>query len=385
MTLTPGNSSGLRVARIVSIASRSGKYGGPFDTASRQVELARRENMNATVIAGFLADDEPVSREYLTTRKVRKYSSKSFVLAHSLPLCITLVKEIKAADVVHISFAREAIPISAAFAARILRRDVILQPHGMLTSRSSPIHRLIDMAITRRVMGRRAVILALTENEAEELKGWSTSLDGRLQVMGNPAPIDLESLPDDRPLTGTALFAARLHPRKRVADFASAATIAHDAGWRDTYEVLGPDEGDLAALQRTVATVPNLNYLGATSSDGVLDHLRRAGVFVLPSANEPWGNVLIAAIRLGVPVVVTRSAVLAKLIDEHGAGVVVDDGSPAQIAAAVHHILDAAMIASYRSRARTLGQRRFSDRQSQHELGRLYTAVSSRGRGRETN
>lgn len=69
-----------------------------------------------------------------------------------------------------------------------------------------------------------------------------------------------------------------------------------------------------------------MHYAGAVSSKEVLDRVDRADAFVLTSANEPWGNVLVSALSLGVPVVVAESAALSGLIRRYGAGLVVPDG-----------------------------------------------------------
>lgn len=269
--------------------------------------------------------------------------------------------------------------MSTALLARLLRKRLILQPHGMLTSRSSLVHRTIDALATKRLIGRETTLVALTSAEANALANWHPPASDRIVIIGNPAPIGLKPLEDLRPPSATVLFAARLHPRKRVLDFARAAVTAEKNGWRGDYAVLGPDEGDLAELQIAVKKTRNLQYLGATSSDGVLKHLERAGVFVLPSADEPWGNVLVASLRLGVPVVVTKSAVLSDLVRLYDAGLVVDDESPEEIAAAVHRILDIEKLPEYRRRARALGEERFGDRETREALVRLYTFAPGYG------
>ena len=255
----------------------------------------------------------------------------------------------------------------------LARKRTVLQPHGMLTVRSSAMHRIFDALITKRLIGN-ATFIALTEVEAAQLEKWSPRIRGRVSVMGNPPPLELADHPASEPsITCDALFVARLHPRKRVLDFADAAARSNGNGWPETYAVVGPDEGDLPHLIARTRVTPNLEYRGATDSAGVLRELERCRVFVLSSLDEPWGNVLVSAICMGKPVVVTASSALAARIAESGAGIVVRDGDPEDIALAVHNLLDPANYASYRLAALRLAESQFSSDRVAEQLMKIYT------------
>ncbi|WP_187266985.1 glycosyltransferase family 4 protein [Microbacterium hatanonis] len=356
-------------------------YGGPFDTASRQSELARQSGFDVVLIAGSFDGDEPDAKKNRVTAKVRHvFGMSSFVDVYSFQVFIRLTQAIRAADILHISISREMLPLTAMVLGRLFRKGLVLQPHGMLTSRASNFHRLFDSVLLKPWLGKRSSFVALTANEATELERWNDRLRDRITIMGNPPPMGLERLQDGRATNRSALFAARLHPRKKVMDFAAAAATAEKHGWDESYDVLGPDEGDLENLLEVAAAVGNLNYLGATSSEGVLRQLRNTGVFVLSSSNEPWGNVLVASFRLGVPVVLTRSSVLASVVSEYEAGIVVDDGDGQAMAEAVHLILDKSNYALFSQRSALLGESLFSETSAKHNLEKLYEAVAqSRG------
>lgn len=333
----------LKVLRVVTLASATGKYGGPFDTARSQCRLIVRDaHLRTTLLAGHLAHDAPLleSNSYQAVfRKVLRLGGRSgFTTCFSWPMIVELVKQVRRSDVVHVSYARELIPLSAAILALILRRALILQPHGMLTARSSRLHAVADF-IVRPIFCRANRIIALTNLEKLQLESWArrTSLI-KFDVIGNPLPYASVSTTADA-ASNMAVFIARLEPRKRVADFVEARRIAHERGWQETYEIYGPDQGDATVVRDAAEKIPGLIYGGpvpAEDIDGILAH---AGVFVLTSENEPWGNVLVAALFKGVPVVVTRSAALAEEIQNNHLGVVVPDGDAAAVAAAVHTIL----------------------------------------------
>lgn len=367
----------MRIRRIVALASRTGRYGGPFDTSSRQVALLRTAGFEASVIAGALTDDAPPERPELAIFPVRHlFGLRSFVYVGSLHLVRALRPYIQSADLVHVSFAREPVPIAATWLALTRGKPLVLQPHGMLTtSRRRWAHRVLDALVVRPLAVRASRIIALTERERRELTAWEPRLAKAIDVVGNPPPHYAVGKSARQGSAGDSvdvLFAARLHPRKHVLDFAGAASEAGSRGWPEHYLVLGPDEGDLQALRAIEERVPNLTYAGATDHAGVLEQLRSSRVFVLCSENEPWGNVLVAALTYGKPVVVTASSALAEVIEESDAGRVVPDSDVVGLAVAIHELLDERRYAAFSCRARQLAEDKFSEAGVKAALLRAY-------------
>lgn len=99
----------------------------------------------------------------------------------------------------------------------------------------------------------------------------------------------------------------------------------------------GPAEAESRRLgvQDRVRCFGNLDYADA------LDVMASADVLVHPSIEESFGNVLVEAMALGVPVVGGhRSGAVPWVLDEGEAGVLVDIQSPRSIAEAVRRLLD---------------------------------------------
>ncbi|MGD6980974.1 glycosyltransferase [Citricoccus sp. CH26A] len=367
----------MRVLRVVAVASRRGKYGGPFDTAMRQSALLNGVGYRARVLAGAFDGDGPEGLHNLDTFPVRHAARlRSFVDVAGMRMFPSLWQGVRTSDLVHISMAREPVPVMAAFTAVLTRTPMVLQPHGMLTGRLSLSHRILDVLVVRRLLGKAARIIALTDVERRQLEAWSSELAGRIDVIGNPPPSETgpDTLNTDH--FADALFAARLHPRKRVLDFGLAAKTASSNGWNERYVVLGPDEGDLSALLRLAQNTNLLRYAGATDSAGVLERLKKSRTFVLTSESEPWGNVVVAALSLGKPVVITQSSALAALIESYGAGRVVPDGDPEAIAGAVHEVLKEENYAEYCRRAQRLAQAELSADGVRTALLRTYESAS---------
>lgn len=332
----------MRVARIVTLASSAGKYGGPFDTATRQSQLAKRAGFCVRMLSGVESGDEQISSSIpveSTLPVVRPiFPTKGFTAYFSFEMLKQMVKVIRESDVVHISMARELIPVVALVVAKLSGKHVIVQPHGMLTARSSQMHRIVDHVIGPMVRAANSVI-ALTNHEAKELQDLYKIPGDSITIMGNPIPLDLPSANGPHRNNNEAIFIARLHPRKRVKDFLASASVAQAAGWDDQYTILGPDGGELCDILQRVSDAPNIAYEGTLPGQEVAKRLGMSKVFVLTSENEPWGNVLATALALGIPVVVPRSAALSEIVDAYGAGLVYEDQDIHILASQIHNLL----------------------------------------------
>jgi glycosyltransferase involved in cell wall biosynthesis len=335
-----------RVCFVVTLASATSRYGGPFDVVREQSALVGAAGSTVEVVAGWTAGDRAASLSGVRSsfRQVRPWlPTKDFTGLLSWAILRQLWVSIGRADVVHVSFAREAVPVAAVAVALVRRRIIVAQPHGMLTSRTSRAHDVID-ALLRPLLRRVHHWVALTTTEQRDLRLRFGPSVRDISVIGNPVPIDdsaadrlqeLGATPD-----GSAVFIARLHPRKRVLDFAAAAAVAENNGWSERYRVIGPDQGDLAALLRRVEVLPNLIYEGQVDSSAIPALLAGSSAFVLASRDEPWGNALATSVTLGVPSVLTRSSALAEVLDGRPGVHVVEDGDAVAIAAAVHESVE---------------------------------------------
>lgn len=332
-----------KLVRVVTLASRRGRYGGPYDTANRQTRIAQENGFDAFLMAGALNNDEPdvklagnETHVYFPVKmRLKKFG---FMMLFSKPAFTTLSRHIKSADIVHVSAAREIIPLAAITMSILYKKPFVVQPHGMLTNRTSFLHRMLDLVV-RPLVSRARVIIALTESEKSELSIWLGRTPARISVLGNPVPSEVETVTRHFPVENSALFIARLHPRKRVDVFIEAARIAQSHGWPEQYIVAGPDEGDLNLVKRGLNSISNLSYVGTLNASEVTSRVQMGGVFVLPSENEPWGNVLATAIAAGIPVIVSKSAALAPFVSRYAAGLVTPDGDAECLAYSVHSVL----------------------------------------------
>lgn len=117
----------MRVLRVVALASRTGKYGGPFDTALGQSALLGDEGHDVHVVAGAFTGDAPEERDNLTTFPVRHVLGlRSFVDVAGIQMLPALSGAARRAEIVHISIAREPVPVVAALIAIATRTPLVL-------------------------------------------------------------------------------------------------------------------------------------------------------------------------------------------------------------------------------------------------------------------
>jgi glycosyltransferase involved in cell wall biosynthesis len=145
-------------------------------------------------------------------------------------------------------------------------------------------------------------------------------------------------------------------------DFVDAAAEVLGTHPDARFVLAGPDEGERAAVDRRIAELglgDRFEVPGALSGERVLEELRRAHVYVLPSVDEPFPMSVLEALSVGVPAVVTHSNGLAKDIAAAGAGRAVEPG-PAGVAAAVRELLDPQENGGASAAARKLAAESFS-------------------------
>ncbi len=152
---------------------------------------------------------------------------------------------------------------------------------------------------------------------------------GRIDVLRNPA----DRLGRQRVAAESnkeAFFVGRLESEKG-ADLLAAA--AREAGM--PLRIIG--EGP--ALDAVRAANPNVMFEGWRTKDEIAQIFRSARLLVMPTrCIEPFGLAAAEALRVGVPVVASRSSLIVDDLERHGMGVGVDVFDPAAFGALLRHL-----------------------------------------------
>jgi len=155
---------------------------------------------------------------------------------------------------------------------------------------------------------------------ADQMKLWferSGVVQTRLTVIPNPSrPFTSERVKCED--NSTFFYIGRVTESKGVAEFLSACSIAGVQ-----CEVIG-DGDQRAELEKKYMRI---KFHGWKSHEEIGEILKSARAVVVPSIMpEPFGLVIVEALKSGVPVVLSNNALLAALVKKRGGGVSFNSG-----------------------------------------------------------
>lgn len=164
----------------------------------------------------------------------------------------------------------------------------------------------------------------------------------RIEVTYNPVDTDLFSIsPEVRPFTRNLLFVGRLVDYKgglrTLKAFKKISASFKD--WTLTIVGDGPEMEEIKAFLDASPELKERVYLkGQLQKDAISEEMKKASVFVFPSAHETFGLVIAEAMASGLPVVVGNLTAPKEFVDEES-GLLVPPNDVQEIANAMAHII----------------------------------------------
>ena len=344
----------VRIGIVTTVFAPNAECGGPVTVAGQHARELVRRGHEVTVFTSDLIAFAPRTHlgalecqdDGLTIRYFRSWAPRPRYPAVLARVAAGIRERATRLDVVHIHFAREVIPASAAAATRSLGIPTVLQPHGMLGNVTG-VRGVVDRLWVRRALENASAVLALQDHERRQLERLAP--DARVRILPNGIPAG--SSPGRAHRNGhhpkTVLFLARLHPRKRVLAFIEMAHLLRDGGVDARYVVVGHDAGDRAEAERRVSALglsDAVSFVGGVPASEVAGWYEAADVYVLPAVDEPFPLTVLEALRAGVPSVVTDRCSIADDLARRGAAVVAAP-DPVSLAEGVRVILTDAAVA----------------------------------------
>jgi glycosyltransferase involved in cell wall biosynthesis len=251
----------------------------------------------------------------------------------SVEMLVTLFRLIRRADVVHIHGLYLFSSLSASLIARLFRRPVFLQPHGVLepyqrTFRSVWPKRIYDALGGRWALRAADGVIFASTSEAEnardlvpEEKAFIVPLGATVdEVPESFTPSWDDVVPSNRPIV---LFLGRVAPKKRL-DLLLDAWPAVALEVEATLVIAGPYEADDRRRMEGAAPRSDVVWLGPVSGPDRDALLRRASLFVLPSENENFAIAVAESLVAGTPALVTRAVAMSEIVERTASGVVLE-------------------------------------------------------------
>jgi glycosyltransferase involved in cell wall biosynthesis len=305
-----------KVLHVLTLNGRNGEYGGPVRVARELcLELEKREYATH-IFSGALAGSEPIRMAGLVESFILvKPISKKLPVSSlwNWHLIKPLSKLIKSSNLVHIHFARDLIPFSAALLSIIYRKPFVTQTHGMIISDGRISTRLLDFFLTRPLINRSKSNFVLTQIELNAISKLRIKSPARILPNGiNVSPSNKLKLNQQK----RVIFCSRLEKRKGVVKFIELANSFKDSSI--DFEIYGPDGGELELVHSEIISknlTRTLKYNGAIQAQQVQKVLLEADLLVLPSKDEPFPMVILEALAVGTPVLIMPSCGFAQELD----------------------------------------------------------------------
>lgn len=331
----------------------------------------------------FGSEDRPLATyDRIPVRMMLRYFASGY-------RCVRKVLHGEKPDVVHAHFAVPVGPI-AALACRKEKIPWLLSVYGTeLTWSGSPLARIPGKFACSRApavigcsqyacetaikFGARPEVCHVTYIGGVDTTKFSpeVSSEGVRERYG---------VPQDAALV---LFIGNLVNRKRIADMLRAMpNVLADVPEAALFIAgEGPLRNELTNLIEELHIGDRVSMPGAIPHDDLPGLLSACDAFVLPSAEEGMGMVLLEAMSAGKPVVASRNSGILSVIDEEDNGLLFETKNVEALVAAVARVLtDRALAARLGHNARHKAVDRFDRNRQADDLMRLYEVATQSGR-----
>jgi glycosyltransferase involved in cell wall biosynthesis len=208
--------------------------------------------------------------------------------------------------------------------AHALELPVVSADHGGLPDR-------VVKAFKRSAFDRAALCYSQTDDERRVIESYG----GRAMLAPNGCDVSLFCPDPSIVREKSVLTVTRLTNRqKRTSDLIRAMARLPD-DWRLDVIGSGPDRAMLEGLAASLGLAARVRFHGLVSRTEVRDHLRRCGVYAMPSSNEAVALAALEAMACGSAVVLSRIRAFEQLVTDGLNGRLTPVGDVAALAGAI--------------------------------------------------
>jgi len=231
------------------------------------------------------------------------------------------VEKLKNIDVLHRHGLWLPLSLYSLYFSKFLRKKVIIQPHGMLSSyalaRSSLKKKLIGFLYEKANMRNASIFVANSRKELEEIKNIFADKDVALIPNGIPMsflnyPIVVNNQYDELFQDKKVIsLIARIHPIKGIERLIEAISMIDKKLLENLIFVIGGtgDENYVDSLKQKIKEYKLENcflFLGYLDRENKLALLDKSQCFILPSYTENFSISIVEAMARKVPIITTK-------------------------------------------------------------------------------
>ena len=331
--------------RILHICAYSWAIGGPPKVIFDHAQVALRHGHQVTILSPISPGENPYpvpDGATLVLCRRTPFISR-FFREFSGGLYRYLQQNIKHFDIVHCHGLWHFGALAPFFADRTVAKVVTV--HGVLDpwvyAHNRWKKRLFDVLAQKAFLRRADLIQVLTTEEQRDVNLYLGTSQANVVVIPNGIRIsDFDRLPSK----GTFRHQIGLSDNQRILLFMSRLNVKKGLGLLlpafrdyvrthpDTVLILaGPDDGyEMTARQFIQAheLSDSVRLVGMLMGDDKKAALVDADLFVLPSYSEGFSMVVLEAMAVGTPTLVSDKVGFGELIRQHDAAVVLDELTP---------------------------------------------------------
>ena len=371
----------MRILHVVPTYLPATRYGGPIYAVHGLCRALAGRGHDVSVfttnVDGRSESPVPVGGEVLLDGvRVRYFRSELRRLYFSRGLKRTLRAEVTSFDVVHLHSVFLWPTYAAARAAGAAGVPYVVSPRGMLVpelirERSRWTKTAWLGLVERRTFAHAAAIHFTSQREEDDAQRLGIPLPGPFIV---PNGIDIVPRPAVPRDDTTVLYFGRISWKKRVDLLIDA--LPQLPGVRIV--IAGNDDEDLTPQLQERARKSGVServvFAGTIEASAKWELLARATILAMPSISENFGNVILEAMMMETPVVLSEGVGLAADVRDAGAGVVTGD-----FAGAIRTLLaDAASRKQMGRNGRALVESQFTWQAVAARMEEAYCSIASR-------
>jgi glycosyltransferase involved in cell wall biosynthesis len=326
----------LRILHVVPTYLPATRYGGPIVSVHGlcRALAARGHDVHVftTNVDGDGTSDVPLGVAVPLHGVNVHYFASPFRRLYYSPGMRKALRAVSEFDVVHLHSVFLWPTYAAARAAERARVPYVVSPRGMLVPelidrKSRSVKRAWIRLFENRTFWRSSLVHFTSQQEERDAKRTEVPIP-RAAIIPNGV-----ELPPDRATNrgDELLFLGRINWKKGLDRLIGAMRLLPEA----RLTIAGNDEEN---YRHSLPHLENVRFVGPVSGEAKDELLRGAAALVLPSYSENFGNVVLEAMAVATPVVVTPEVGLAAEVERSGAGVVTSNDPPA-LAAALRALL----------------------------------------------